>query len=186
MGEAPSEESLVKKRAPTLYGIIVFKLIKGSLFLTLAITAYTLSDNNLPEEYKGLLRYIQPVLELLRVHPANKFFTHIAEQIGGLTEAKVLWAAAGTLFYSLFSLVEGVGLMFRISWAGWLAIGESAFFIPIEIYELSRRTKFSWWLLAVLVINVFIVWYLFKNRHQLFMHHHHAASASGRDGQIKS
>lgn len=186
MDEAPTEESLLKKRSPTLYGIIVFKLIKGSLFLTLAITAYTLSDNNLPEEYKGLLRYIQPVLELLRVHPANKFFTHIAEEIGGLTEAKVLWAAAGTLFYSLFSLVEGVGLMFRISWAGWLAISESAFFIPIEVYELSRRSKFSWWLVAVLVINVFIVWYLFKNRHRLFVHHHPATPASGRDGRIKS
>jgi uncharacterized membrane protein (DUF2068 family) len=173
MSEAPTEESFVKKRTPTLYGIIVFKLVKGALFLTLAITAYTLSDNNLPEEYQGFLRYIQPVLEMLRVHPANKFFTHIAEEIGGLTEAKVLWAAAGTLVYSLFSLVEGVGLMFRISWAGWLAIGESAFFIPIEIYELSRRTKFSWWLLGVLVINVFIVWYLFKNRHRLFVHHHH-------------
>src|SRR5689334_5939264 len=103
MGDAPLDETLLKKRAPTLYGIIIFKLIKGSLFLTLAITAYTLSDNNLPEEYQGFLRYIQPALELLRVHPANKFFTHIAEQIGSLTEAKVLWAAAGTLFYSLFS-----------------------------------------------------------------------------------
>ena len=177
---------MAQKRTPTLYGIIVFKLIKGSLFLTLAIMAYTLSDNNLPEEYRGFLRYIQPVLELLRVHPANKFFTHLAEQIGGLTEAKVLWAAAGTLFYSLFSLVEGVGLMFRISWAGWLAIGESAFFIPIEIYELSRRTKFSWWLLAVLAINVFIVWYLFKNRHRLFVHHHHAPPASEGEDRINS
>ena len=184
MDGAQTEESLLNKRSPTLYGIIVFKLIKGSLFLTLAITAYTLSDNNLPEEYKGLLRYLQPVLELLRVHPANKFFTHIAEEIGGLTEAKVLWAAAGTLFYSLFSLVEGVGLMFRISWAGWLAIGESAFFIPIELYELSRRTKFSWWLLAVLMINVFIVWYLFKNRHRLFVHHHPAVPTGEGGDQI--
>jgi uncharacterized membrane protein (DUF2068 family) len=184
MGDAPPDETLLKKRAPTLYGIIVFKLVKGLLFLTLAIVAYTLSDNNLPEEYQGFLRYIQPVLEMLRVHPANKFFTHIAEQIGSLTEAKVLWAAAGTLFYSLFSLVEGVGLMFRISWAGWLAIGESAFFIPIELYELSRRTKFSWWLVAVLAINVFIVWYLFKNRHRLFLHHHHVLETGVGGDQI--
>jgi uncharacterized membrane protein (DUF2068 family) len=186
MSEMPTEEPFVKKRTPTLYGIIVFKLIKGSLFLTLAIIAYTLSDNNLPEEYQGFLQYIQPVLEMMRVHPANKLFTHIAQQIGELTEAKVLWAAAGTLFYSLFSLVEGVGLMFRISWAGWLAIGESAFFIPIEVYELSRPNKFSWWLVAVLSINVFIVWYLFKNRHRLFVHHHHAAPAGGERDRINS
>ena len=161
-----------EKRPPTLVGIILFKLVKGSLFLALAIVAYTLSDNNLPQEYRTLIESLQPLFELLRVHPGNKFFTHLAEQIGQLTEVKVLVAAAGTLVYSLFSFVEGVGLLFRITWAGWLAIGESAFFIPIEVYELTRRNKFSWWLLAVLLINVIIVWYLFKNRHRLFRHHH--------------
>jgi uncharacterized membrane protein (DUF2068 family) len=165
MGATPAEEPFVKTHAPTLYGIIIFKLVKGSLFLALAFTMYALSDNDLPAEVRNLMHF-------LRVHPANKFFTHIAEQVGGWTEANVLWAAAGTFLYSLFSFVEGIGMMFRISWAGWLAIGESAFFIPIEIYELSRRTKFSWWLLAVLVVNISIVGYLLKNRHRLFRHHH--------------
>ena len=158
------------KRPPTYVGIIIFKLIKGSLFLILAIVAYCLSDNNLPEEYRHLIESMQPLLDLLRVHPGNKFFSHIAEQVGDLTEASVLWAAAGTLVYSTFSLVEGVGLLFRITWAGWLAITESAFFVPIEIYELTRRGKFSWWLLGVLLINIMIVYYLFKNRHRLFQH----------------
>ncbi len=161
-----------EKRHPTYVGIILFKLLKGSLFLVLAIVAYTLSDNNLPQEYRHLIDSAQPLLELLRVHPGNKFFTHLAEQIGNLTEANVLWAAAGTLVYSLFALVEGVGLFFRITWAGWLAIGESAFFVPIELYELARPHKFSGWLLGVLLINIIIVWYLFKNRRQLFHHPH--------------
>ena len=47
-----------------------------------------------------------------------------AVQVGHLTEKRVLVAAAGTLVYSLFSLVEGIGLLLRISWAGWLAIGD--------------------------------------------------------------
>jgi uncharacterized membrane protein (DUF2068 family) len=161
-----NDTEFVKKRAPTLYGIIVFKLLKGALFLTLAITAYTLSDNDLPMEFRK-------VMQFLRVHPANKFFIHLAEAVGRLTEAKLLWTAAGTLFYSLFSLVEGVGLIFRVSWAGWLAIGESAFFVPIEIYELTRTGRFNWYLLAVLIVNIIIVWYLFVNRHRLFRHHHH-------------
>ena len=42
-----SDTELVNKRAPTLYAIIVIKLVKGLLFLTLAIVAYTLSDNDL-------------------------------------------------------------------------------------------------------------------------------------------
>src|SRR5881397_803021 len=168
-----TETDLLKKPAPTFFGIIIFKLVKGMLFLSLAIVLYTLSDNNLPQEYKDFLAQpaIQAVLHTLRVHPGNKFFTHLAEQVGQLTEAKVLWAAAGTCFYSLFSLVEGVGLIFRVSWAGWMAIGESAFFIPIEVYELVHR--FSLTVFVILVINIVIVWYLSKNKERLFRHHHH-------------
>jgi uncharacterized membrane protein (DUF2068 family) len=64
-----------------------------------------------------------------------------------------------------------LGLIFRVSWAGWLAIGESAFFIPIEVFELARRP--SWMVDVILVLNVVIVWYLFQNRERLFRHHPH-------------
>ena len=168
-----TEKELVKKRAPTLYAIIAIKLLKGLLFVTLAVVAYTLSDNNLPAEYQNVLHH-------LRLNPERKFWSDLAVQIGQLTEAKVLWTAAGTLVYSLFSLVEGVGLMFRVSWAGWMAIGESAFFIPIEIYELVHRTVpdrprpgHTATVLVILGLNILIVWYLFQNRHRLFRHHHH-------------
>jgi uncharacterized membrane protein (DUF2068 family) len=168
-----TDTELVKKRAPTLYAIIAIKLLKGLLFVTLAIVAYTLSDNDLPAEYRHLLQH-------LRFSPERRFWADLAVQVGHLTEANVLWAAAGTLVYSLFSLVEGVGLMFRVSWAGWMAIGESAFFIPIEIYELVHRTVperprpgHTTTVLIILVINIVIVWYLFQNRRRLFRQHHH-------------
>jgi uncharacterized membrane protein (DUF2068 family) len=160
-----SDTGRVKKRAPTLYAIIAIKLLKGLLFVTLAIVAYTLSDNDLPYEYKRLLH-------TLGLNPDRRFLVNLAGQIEKLTETKVLWTAAATLVYSLFSLVEGIGLMFRVSWAGWLAIGESAFFIPIEIYELVVR-RFSHTVLMILGINVTIVWYLFQNRRRLFTHYHH-------------
>jgi uncharacterized membrane protein (DUF2068 family) len=169
-----SDTTFIKKRAPTLYVIIAIKLLKGALFVALAVVAYALSDNDLPAEYRDLLYH-------LRLNPERKFFADLAVQVGNLTEAKVLWAAAGTLFYSLFSLVEAVGLMFRVSWAGWLSIGESAFFIPIEIFELVRRPTGeavarrypTVVLIIILVLNIFMVWYLFANRHRLFRHHHH-------------
>ena len=160
----PGHAPLIKKRAPTLYAIIGIKLLKGLLFVGLAIVAYTLSDNDLPAEYRHLL-------QVLRLNPERRFFTDLAVQIGKITEANVLWVAAGTLMYSLFSLVEGIGLMFRVSWACWMAIGESGFFIPIEVYELVRKP--SWMVLVILLINIVIVWYLSKNRRRLFRHHHH-------------
>ena len=158
------DTTFIKQRAPTLYVIIAIKLVKGVLLLLLALGAYSLSDNNLPEEFRDLLR-------LLHLDPEKKFFAHLAEQIAGVSESKMVWLARGTVFYSLFSLVEGVGLIFRVSWAGWLAIGESAFFVPIEVYELVRSPSPT--LLIVLALNIFIVWYLFQNRHRLFRHHHH-------------
>ena len=154
----------IKKRAPTLYLIIAIKLFKGALFVTLAVVAYTLSDNDLPAEYQKWLHF-------LRLNPEKRFWTQLAVQVGGLTEAGVLWVAMGTFIYSLFSLVEGVGLIYRVSWAGWLAIGESAFFIPIELFELGHRP--SRMVAGLLALNIFIVWYLFQNRHRLFRHHHH-------------
>jgi uncharacterized membrane protein (DUF2068 family) len=168
-----TETVQVKKRAPTLYAIIAIKLLKGLLFVALAIVMYTLSDNNLPAEYKHLLQH-------LRLNPERKFWVGLAVQVGQLTESRVLWAAAGTLIYSMFSLVEGVGLLFRVSWAGWMAIGESAFFIPIEIYDLLHRATpdrphagHTVTVFVILVINIVIVWYLLQNRHRLFRHHHH-------------
>ncbi len=153
---------LIKKRAPTLYAIIGIKLLKFALFVTLAVVIYALSDNDLPAEYRRLLTF-------LRLNPERKFFADLAVQIGRLSEANVVWAAASTLTYSLFSLVEGVGLMFRAGWAGWLAIGESAFFIPIEVLDLVHH--FSIGVLIILIVNVVIVWYLLQNRHRLFRHH---------------
>ena len=158
------EPAPVKKRAPTLYAIIAIKLLKGLLFVTLAVVAYTLSDNDLPKEYHSLLQH-------LRLNPERQFWANLAVQVGNLTERRVILAAAGTLIYSMFSLIEGIGLIFRVSWAGWMAIGESAFFIPIEIYEL--RLHFSWTVLIILGVNILIVWYLLVNRHRLFHHHHH-------------
>lgn len=160
----PQTTGEFKRRAPTLYIIITIKLLKGVLLLLLALGVYSLSDNDLPEEFRQLLLF-------LHLDPEKKFFVNLAVTIGGISEAKMVWLSVGTVLYSLFSLVEGVGLIFRVPWAVWLAIGESAFFIPIEIYELMRRPSTA--VLIVLVLNVFIVWYLFQNRERLFVHHHH-------------
>ncbi len=154
-----------KGRAPTLYFIITIKLLKGTLLVLLALGFYSLSDNNLPEEFRR-------VLDILHIDPEKKFFADLAAKLGHITPANVISFAVGTGLYSLFSLVEGVGLIFRVSWAAWLAIGEAAFFIPIEVYELVHN-GLSLTVAAILALNILIFWYLLANRHRLFRHHHH-------------
>jgi len=153
------------QRAPTLYAIIAIKLGKGVLLLLLALGVYSLTDNDLIHDYRQALHWIH-------IDPERKFFAELAKKIREITPANLFWVARGTAFYSLFSLVEGVGLIFRVSWAGWMAICESIFFIPIEVYELMRG--FSATVFVILLINVFIVVYLVKNRERLFRHHHSA------------
>ena len=151
----------VKQRAPTLYAIIAIKLAKGLLLLLLGAGVYTLHDDNLPEEFRQSLQFFH-------LDPEKAFFTELAHKVSQITPANIVWVARGTVLYSLFSLVEGTGLLFRVPWAGWLAIGESAFFIPIEVYELMHRMSVA--LVIILGLNILIVWYLFQNRGRLFHH----------------
>ncbi|HEY1490941.1 MAG TPA: DUF2127 domain-containing protein [Verrucomicrobiae bacterium] len=151
------------KRAPTLYFIIAGKLFKGTLALALAFEITRLIGRDLSDLFNRLVTWVH-------LDPENRFFSEIGDRLDQITPANVRWVAVATFVYSLISFVEGIGLMFRVSWAGWLAIGESAFFIPIEVRELVRHPH--WYVLGVLAFNVLIVWYLYANRTWLFRHHH--------------
>src|SRR5689334_24632053 len=114
-GSQSVTKSEVKKRAPTLYFIIAIKLIKGLLTLLLAFGVYKLAGKDLSDVFDHLLRFIH-------LDPENRFLSDIGDQLDKVTPANVRWVATGTFLYSLFSLVEGVGLIFRVPWAGWMAI----------------------------------------------------------------
>lgn len=177
MAEAAKSDKAAapKQRAPTLYFIIVTKLAKGVLALLLAFGAYKLAGRDLQDLFDRALHFIH-------LDPENRFLSDIGDRLDQITPANVRWVATGTFLYSLFSLVEGIGLMFRVPWAGWLTIGESAFFIPIEIFELVHHHElikrgvttshgFTWKIAIILGLNILIVWYLFQNRARLFRHH---------------
>jgi uncharacterized membrane protein (DUF2068 family) len=89
--------------------------------------------------------------------------------------------ATGTFLSGLFLIVLAMGLAFRAKWAIWLAIGESAFFIPIEFHALLNPVaRFRLSILVATIINIIFVWYLYVNRDVLFHHHHsHRHSAPG-------
>ena len=152
------------KRAPTLYLIIGFKLLKGTVALLLGLKVRTLNEDNLPEQFQKLLHF-------LHVDPEKKFFVDLADRVADITPANLQWIFAGAIIYASFMLLQAGGLVFRVGWIVWLVIGESAFFVPIEVFELVHRPSLA--KLALLVANVLIVWYLYANRARLIVHHHH-------------
>lgn len=166
-----------KNRALALYCIAGFKLLKGVLLLLAAAGIFALSRRDLPTAFDGFLRWVH-------IDPENRFFAGIGDRLTTITPANVKTVASGTLIYGLFLCMSGLGLALRWNWAIWLAIGEAAFFIPIELFELVRphtpdgeaRAHAIFphpeiGMAIILIVNVLIVWYLYKNRERLFRHH---------------
>jgi uncharacterized membrane protein (DUF2068 family) len=166
-----------RKRAPVLYFIVAVKLVKGLLLVLVALGIFSLAGKDLQDLFEHFVRG-------LGFDPENRFFGSIGDWLDTVTPANVRVVASGTFLCGLFLIVLGSGLAFRVKWAIWLAIGESGFFIPIEIFELVRRRlpnlpdqqrqqlfhhpKLG--LLIVLALNILIVWYLLANRKRLFRH----------------
>jgi len=60
--------------------------------------------------------------------------------------------------YATFLLIEGLGLWYQKKWAEYLTAAGTALLIPLELFEIYER--FTAIRVAILVVNVFIVWYL--------------------------
>ncbi len=152
-----------RRRATGLYTVIAIKLGKGLLLLALALGIYSLLGENLAEEFEELLLW-------LRQNPEHDFWTALGAKLGVLTPGVITSVASGTLLYAVLLFVESFGLFLRAAWAVWLAISETAFFIPIEVFELVREFRLG--IAALLALNALIVWYLVRNRRRLFMQPH--------------
>lgn len=149
------------KGAAGLYTIIAIKSGKGLLLLALALGIFSLAGHDLDKEFDAFLRTVG-------LDPEKQFFAQLGNRLDQITPSNLRWVASGTLLYSVMLFVESVGLGRRSWWAGWLAIGETAFFLPIEIYELLKG--FSYGVLLILIVNLAMVWYLVRNRARLFHH----------------
>ncbi len=149
------------QRAPTLYGIIAFKLLRGVILLMIAMKVFTLVGDDLRPHFDA-------AVHALRLDPETEFFDRLGDRIDAITPLNVGWAATGTLLYGMLSLGEGIGLVLRSRWAGMLVVAESAFFVPIESYTLVKNPSLT--IVLILIVNVAIVLYLHRNRERLFRH----------------
>jgi uncharacterized membrane protein (DUF2068 family) len=150
-----------RKAAPTLLGIVVFKLVRGAILLAIALKAFALVG-------EALRPHFDAAVHSLRLDPETEFFDHLGDRIDELTPKNIRWAATGALLYGLLSLAEALGLALRVRWARLLVVAESAFFVPVETYALVKSPSLT--ILLVLIVNVAIVSYLHRNRDRLFHH----------------
>ena len=68
--------------------------------------------------------------------------------------------SVGSFIYAALLLTEATGLWLRRRWAEYFTIIVTGSFIPLEIYEVSRRVTAT--RLAAIALNVAIVLYLMR------------------------
>ena len=135
----------------TLYWIAAFKLFKGLFLLAVAIAVLKLGP-------RGIAIEIYRWADSFRADPGNRFLRRLLGWLSGFSDQKLRELSVGTFFYSALFLTEGAGLALRRRWAEYFTTIVTASLIPLEIYELVRRTTFPRGVL--LVLNLAVVIYL--------------------------
>ncbi len=140
------------RRRAALRAVASLELAKGMVVLLLGFGAVSLVHKDAWDAAEALLRFLHVDPDR---HRYAQVFLNLADN---LTDAK-LWAmAGGAAAYSVIRFVESYGLWRERTWAEWFALISGTLYVPFEVYELIRRP--SWIHLAVLLINLAIVFYM--------------------------
>jgi uncharacterized membrane protein (DUF2068 family) len=134
-----------------LKAVALFEAAKGLVVVTAGLGLLTLLHRDIQAAAEELVRdsHFNPASEFPRI------FLHLADQ---LNDARVWALAAGAAAYASVRFAEGYGLWRERAWAEWLGIVSGAMYVPIEVYELSRRVTGA--RVVVLACNIGIVAWL--------------------------
>jgi uncharacterized membrane protein (DUF2068 family) len=131
--------------------IAAFKLFKGLVLFAVGIGAVKLLHKDLGFE-------VERWADIFRVDPNNHFFRRLLEKFLTLDDRKLRELSVGTFFYSALLLTEGTGLLLRKRWAEYFTIIATSSFLPLELFELTKRVSAP--RIIVLLLNVAVVAYL--------------------------
>jgi uncharacterized membrane protein (DUF2068 family) len=131
--------------------IAVFKLVKASLLIAVAVGIFKLLHRDVAD-------VVEHWVEVLKLDPNNHFIDAVLEKASDISPDKIKELGLGSLFYAGLFLTEGTGLWFEKRWAEWLTVIITSSLVPIEIYSIHRHP--TWIKIAALSINLAIVAYL--------------------------
>lgn len=128
-----------------------FKFLKGLLLVAVGIGALGLLHRDIADTFA-------PLVADLHIDPESRYLGRALTAFWALDDRALKRISAGTFFYAALLLTEGVGLLWRRRWAEYFTVLVTGSFIPLELYELTRR--FTATRLILLGVNVAVVWYL--------------------------
>ncbi|HEY6350163.1 MAG TPA: DUF2127 domain-containing protein [Candidatus Angelobacter sp.] len=131
--------------------IAVFKFIKAGLLAAAGIGALRLVKYDIFE-------YAMHLVGRFHLNPGNRFVAEMLARATNVTPRRLHEVGVIAFIYSALFLAEGIGLWSLKRWGEWVTVVITSSLLPFEIYEAWHR--FTWAKIAVLAINVAVVWYL--------------------------
>ncbi|HZE12249.1 MAG TPA: DUF2127 domain-containing protein [Chthoniobacterales bacterium] len=146
-----SKHHSARRRA--LFGIAIFKWIKGALLLAVAAGAISLF-------HKDVQTHVEHWITVCRIDPDNLYIAAALEKLDLVHTRELKQLSFLSAFYAAIFLTEGTGLALRKRWAEYLTIIATGLLIPLEIYELWKTPTVlkGALLLGNIAIVVFLVW----------------------------
>ncbi|MCC6824803.1 MAG: DUF2127 domain-containing protein [Acidobacteria bacterium] len=92
------------------------------------------------------------------IDQANRYVQAVLARLIGVGNTEIYELSAAAFCYAGLLYLEGIGLWLQKRWAEYLTASATALFIPVEFYELYEH--FTMTRIAILSINIFVVWYL--------------------------
>jgi uncharacterized membrane protein (DUF2068 family) len=129
--------------------VALFEAFKALLSLALAFGLLWFLDKDVHEIALNLVDYF-------RINPAAKYPRILLQAAQHTDNSHIVLLAVGALVYTAVRTAEAYGLWFERAWAEVLAAASTGLYIPFELYELFSRP--TWIGVAILIINVAVVW----------------------------
>jgi uncharacterized membrane protein (DUF2068 family) len=136
---------------PGLRAIAVVEAVKGALALSAASGLELIGPIPLKRWAHDLIQYFQ-------LDPHHGAMAWLANAIN---PDSVHLAAAAVGVYAVLHLIEAWGLWRDKAWASLLGCLAAAVYLPFDLYALFKHP--GWVAVAVLAINVLIVWVLARD-----------------------
>ena len=139
------------RRRSVIVLIAIFKLLKGFLLMTVGLGLSRFTNAALSG---ALVKWARTV----HVDPDGRHLGRAIQALATLDGRRLEAVRAGMIVYAALFLTEGTGLLARRRWAEYFTIVVTGSFVPLEVFEVVRRS--AGLRLGVLLANVAVVWYL--------------------------
>jgi len=127
------------------------KLAEAALFIALGVGVLRMLHKDLVDELIHLM-------VALHSDPEGRFASLLLDKVALLDPHRLKQISAAIFAHAGLDILEGTGLVLRKTWAEFVTVVVSGFFLPFEFMALARHV--TWIRVGVTAVNVAVVVYL--------------------------